>query len=88
MQLWQLQLHLRQQFQYLDKMSKMIYGNVRIGTVMTISYDKVIPSKKPEAWKLPVIYGISVVIGVIITIGKCFLVTLPENILTFFSFFL
>jgi hypothetical protein len=37
---------------------------------MTISYDKVIPSKKPETWKLPVIYGISVVIGVIITVGK------------------
>jgi H+-transporting ATPase len=27
------------------------------GTVLSISYDKVIPAKKPEAWKLPIITG-------------------------------
>ena len=50
------------------------------GTVLTISYDKVIPAKKPETWKLPVIYGISVVIGVIITLalfGIYFIYSVP-----------
>jgi len=50
------------------------------GTVLTISYDKVIPAKKPETWKLPVIYGISVVIGVIITValfGIYFIYSVP-----------
>jgi hypothetical protein len=39
------------------------------GTVLSISYDKVIPAKKPENWKLLVITGISTVVGLIITVG-------------------
>jgi len=34
------------------------------GTVLSISYDKVIPSKKPEAWKLPLITAVSFVVGI------------------------
>jgi len=39
------------------------------GTVISIAYDNVIPSKKPEAWRLWVITGISIAVGTVATIG-------------------
>jgi len=39
------------------------------GTVISIAYDNVIPSKKPEAWRLWVITGISIAVGSVATIG-------------------
>lgn len=39
------------------------------GTVISIAYDNVIPSKKPEAWRLWVITGISIAVGAVATIG-------------------
>jgi len=39
------------------------------GTVISIAYDNVIPSKKPEAWRLWVITGISIAVGAVMTIG-------------------
>eukprot|EP01114_Cavostelium_apophysatum_P020000 TRINITY_DN658_c0_g1_i4.p1 TRINITY_DN658_c0_g1~~TRINITY_DN658_c0_g1_i4.p1 ORF type:complete len:466 (-),score=177.05 TRINITY_DN658_c0_g1_i4:40-1437(-) len=39
------------------------------GTVISIAYDNVIPSKKPEAWRLWVISGISIAVGTVATVG-------------------
>jgi H+-transporting ATPase len=39
------------------------------GTIMTIARDKVVPSKKPEQWRLGIIAGLAIVIGVCATIA-------------------
>jgi len=52
------------------------------GTVISIAYDNVIPSKKPEAWRLWVITGISIAVGAVATIGlfgQYFLYTIPNS---------
>jgi len=52
------------------------------GTVISIAYDNVIPSKKPEAWRLWVITGISIAVGAVATIGlfgQFFLYTIPTS---------
>jgi len=39
------------------------------GTILTIAHDNVIPTKKPEAWKLNVIAGVAMVVGSVATMG-------------------
>jgi len=36
---------------------------------MTIAHDKVVPSKKPEKWKLPIVAGVAAVTGVLATLA-------------------
>jgi len=39
------------------------------GTIMTISHDKVIPSKKPEKWKLLIVTAIAAIVGCLATLA-------------------
>jgi len=49
------------------------------GTIMTIAHDKVIPSKKPEKWKLHIVAGIAIVVGAIATLALFIIYVFYKN---------